>query len=92
MPVSNYFSKQNTSEFGPGPQKEIEWLVVEESDDINGITRCVVVKAKTYYFAVCAAETVVQDLNRQKVKVYPNPLLKYKFPPKRKSLCLKKII
>lgn len=64
--MSDYFTRQNTAEFGPGPTTEIEWLVVEVQDDINAVTRCAIVRGKTAYEAFYKAESVIEDLNKQK--------------------------
>lgn len=76
--MSNYFTKNNTSEHGPGPTEEIEWLVVQDPKDINGITKCATVRAKTAYQAMREAEKLINDLNKQDCVCYPNPVLRIK--------------
>lgn len=74
--MSNYFTKNNTVEVGPGPTEEIEWLVVQDPKDINGITKCVTVRAKTAYFALREAEKLIENINKQDCVCYPNPCLR----------------
>lgn len=76
--MSNFFSKQNKAEFGPGPVSEIEWLVVQDPKDINGITKCATVKAKTAYYALREAEKLIENINKQDCICYPNPVLRMK--------------
>lgn len=74
--MSDYFTKHNTIEVGPGPEKEIEWLVVQQPEDmINGVTHCCTVKAKTFHLAMQKAERFIPELSRQKTIVFPNPVL-----------------
>lgn len=73
----SYFTNKNTSEVGPGPTNEIEWLIVENLNDINGVTRCAVVRARTAYFAMNKAESIINDMQRQKCTCYPSPVLKF---------------
>ena len=70
--MSDYFTKQNTKEVGPGPETEIEWLLVEEYKDLP-TTRCLVVTAKTAYQAMCKADRLIQGLNKNVCKLYQNP-------------------
>lgn len=76
--MSDFFTKQNKTEHGPGPINEIEWLVVQDPKDINGITQCVALRAKTAYYAMQEAEKYIKDMNRQNCVCYPNPKLMIK--------------
>lgn len=74
--MSYYFTNKNTIEVGPGPEKEIEWLVVQQPDDmVNGVTHCCTVVAKTFYLAMQKAERFIPELSRQKTVCFPNPVL-----------------
>ena len=76
--MSDFFTKQNKTEHGPGPTEEIEWLVVQEPKDINGITQCATVRAKTAYFALREAEKLIENINKQDCICFPNPSLRIK--------------
>jgi hypothetical protein len=71
----SYFTSKNTSEHGPGPTAEIEWLVVQDPKDINGSTKCAMVRAKTAYYALREAEKYIEDFSGQNCVCYPNPRL-----------------
>jgi len=73
--MSNYFTKNNTVEVGPGPDKEIEWIVIEERNDINAVTPCIVVRAKNGYTALNRAEQTCPGLDKNKCRLFPNPKL-----------------
>lgn len=73
--MSDYFTKNNTVEVGPGPEKDIEWLVIEERNDVNQVTPCIVVMARNGYQALNRAEQVSPGLEKNKCKVVPNPRL-----------------
>lgn len=68
----SYFTNKNTKEVGPGPDKEIDWLIVEEYEGLD-VTRCLVVKAKTAYVAMCRADRLIEGLNKNVCKLYQNP-------------------
>ena len=76
--MSEFFSKQNKAEFGPGPVNKINWIIIEPASDVNGETRCAIVNAKTAYFALNDAQTLFHDLDRQKCICYPGPNVKIK--------------
>ncbi len=77
--MSDFFTKNNTVEVGPGPNREIEWMVVQTPTDINGVTQCCTVSAVSSYAALKKAERFIPEINTQKCVCYPNPVLLIKF-------------
>lgn len=73
--MSNYFTKNNIKEVGPGPIAEIDWLVVQCSDISNGPTEWCIVKAKNAYQARCNAEKFIPMISTQRSVCYPGPVL-----------------
>lgn len=74
--MSNYFTKNNTIEVGPGPTEAIEWLIVQDSKNINGVTQCAVVKAQTAFFALQEAEKLIPEFKKQDCVCYPSPVMR----------------
>jgi hypothetical protein len=70
--MSEFFKNKNTSEFGPAPSDEVSWLVIENSLDLQQISRYCVVNAKTYYLAMQEAQKKIPDLNMSTSHVFSN--------------------
>lgn len=75
--MSDYFTKQNTKEFGPGPDKEIEWLIIQDPKCWQGISQCAVVKAKHFHQAWEKAEKLIPNFRKQDCICFPNPHLHF---------------
>lgn len=73
--MSEYFTRKNTKEFGPAPNGDIEWMIVQSPFYSTDITECAIVKAKTAYLALEIASTLINNLDKQACKCYPNPKL-----------------
>lgn len=74
--MSDYFTKKNEGrEFGPAPSEAIEWLIVQNSHDVNGVTECAVVRAKTAFLAWEEASKVIRNFNKQSCQCFPKPRL-----------------
>jgi hypothetical protein len=75
--MSDFFKKQNTAEFGPGPFKEVWWLVVDPSD--SEMTRICYVMGKSAIEARRQAEKYIPELSNKAV-FYPNTV---RYPSER---------
>lgn len=73
--MSDYFTRQNKIEVGPGPTEEIEWLVVSATVGLEE-TKCAIVKAKLAYVAIQKAASIIQGLETQTCLVFPSPVVK----------------
>lgn len=71
--MSDYFTRKNKIEFGPGPTKEIEWIVLQNPKLIEGTTQCAIVKAKTAYLAWEKAASIIDNFDKQCCQCFPNP-------------------
>lgn len=56
--MSDYFTKQNREEFGPGPAESVQWMFVDGKD-------VCFVWAKTYYEAAQKASKMVRVLSNK---------------------------
>jgi hypothetical protein len=74
--MSEYFKNKNDGrEFGPGPLDTIEWLIIQDPGDIDGVSQCVVLRAKTAYLAWEEASKYIQGFNKQSCQCFPRPKL-----------------
>lgn len=73
--MSDYFTRQNTKEVGPGPTEDIEWLVVSVPEGLEE-TKCAIVMAKLAYVAIQKAAGVIEGLETQTCLVFPSPKIK----------------
>lgn len=75
--MSDYFTRHNTIEVGPGPVNEIEWMVIQKPSENLGITECAVVKARTAYLAWEKAARIIPNFCKQSCYCFPNPTLRF---------------
>jgi len=70
--MSDYFKNQNQGkEYGPGPNAEVLWLVVDPVNE--NCTKVCYVRAKNAYQARHQACIYIEDLSNNAV-FYPNPM------------------